>query len=148
MAGWCWHCCYNDLGTYGWFFGDFFLPLPASESRAVFFLSLSLCLSLSLPFSLSVREKSERAECHNEGGTDVNSHSNSNCQFKQQLPVALNHSGLLLLRALERPQAGDDAAVTAPKYSGIYRYLNNPFTYLGHASTNLRPCCACWVRRA
>lgn len=53
ISSWCWYCCYFDLGTFGWFYGDFFLPLPKSGTAG-------------------------------------------------------------------------------PMYSGIYRYMNNPFTYLGH----------------
>jgi len=125
IAIWSFSGCYEALGDYGWYYGDFFIPPGHEEAKKKEALEAS-------KNRIKKRSKSKHIFRHSSSDEDIEFSGIPEEESEEESPIQRSHSADSL--ALNRSVSVNwvDRDDVRPSYNSIYRYINNPEVYLGH----------------
>jgi phospholipid N-methyltransferase len=162
ISVWSFASCYEVLGDYGWYYGDFFLPPSAADEWKKYQQQVHLAPLPTEPGQAQQAEPDQQLRrrsgnragrgggvsaglyvaSSSSGGSGGGS-SSGNVDKSADASTGKCSSGAAATRIRLSPESSDtdqdrssvadaDIAQVRPSYEGIYRYINNPDAYLGH----------------
>eukprot|EP00516_Mucochytrium_quahogii_P008031 CAMPEP_0203746928 /NCGR_PEP_ID=MMETSP0098-20131031/2212_1 /ASSEMBLY_ACC=CAM_ASM_000208 /TAXON_ID=96639 /ORGANISM=" , Strain NY0313808BC1" /LENGTH=908 /DNA_ID=CAMNT_0050635181 /DNA_START=157 /DNA_END=2883 /DNA_ORIENTATION=- len=118
ISVWSFSSCYEVLGDYGWFYGDFFIPPPSNTENKP---------GKDRSFTSEEARKAHKRQKRHASLPSSILQSNSMEEERMKLLLSPKVSG-----DRSSVSSRDFTPPDQPSYKGIYRYLNNPDVYLGH----------------